>query len=285
MEDLVDHVIAADNINSGRLLRWLSCDNTIDSDNLILRKKYMRLYKLVFKFGGDVLRTYKGPRLIIPVNKWKEWDNMEYHEQTEFAWVVFMQAHQFNREMWTETLWADDRYVWTYYLDLHWETGAYNNLNQIVYKEFLNGENSALKDTYDPDWKNWEDKPDVYLPHSNITVAWDKQKKGWYRNKSFFTWDDFILHSPGTPEGGAWSNQGDPNLWSTPINSNNNSAWGSPLLPPVQLDADNTLVIQPPELIKIEDGSDSSSDSSYSSSSSMSSCNPVMVQSQFLSIS
>ena len=289
MEDLVEHVIAADNINSGRLLRWLSCDNTIDSDDLILRKKYMRLYKLVFKFGGDVLRTLKGPRLIIPADKWKGWDNMEFEDQNEFAWVTFMQAHQFNREMWTESLWADDYYVWTYYLDLHWETGAYNNLNQLVYNEFLTRENSALKDTYDPDWKDWEDKPNVYLPYSNITVVWDKQKKGWYRRKDFFTWNDIILRSPGTPEGGAWSNQGDPNLWNTPINSNSNSAWGSPLLQPIQHDINNTPNDQMPGLTKIEDGtnsdSDSDSDSECSQCSSVSSCHPVMVQSQFFNIS
>ena len=284
MKDLVDHVIAADNINSGRLLKWLSCNSSIEEDNTMLRMKYMRLYKLVFKFGGDVIRTRKGPRLIIPVARWEEWNDMAYDTQLEFAWVVFMQTHQFHRDVWDETLWADDHYIWTYYLDLFWETGAYSNINQMVYKEFLTKENSALKDTCDPLWKELENKPDVYLPYSGITLCWDKYRKGWYRFRDHFTWNEVIAYSPTDPEG-VWLNQGEFKSNKNPINSNSNSAWGSPVLQPSDNSNEDAFNSSMPSLMRIEDDSDDSSDSDISVCSSITSCSPIMVQSQFLSIS
>ena len=295
MQDLVEHVIAVDNICSGRLLAWLSCDYSHVKDDPLLRKRYLKFYKKVISFGGDIIRTTRGPRIIMPIEQWKNWEEMDYKTQDDFSWIIFMMVHQFSPQRWREAFVSNDYSLHSYFIDFMWETGAYNNINQITYKELMQGYIQKLDDSYQPDWIDSEDKPNIYLPTSGTMVCWHKYKKGWYRLKENLTWNDLMWSTQSTPEGGNWPNQEDPEGWKSPTPSKPTSMWGSPShsLTPLEFEIipnpNNSSVSHSnadsaslPDLINLD--SDDSDNESIQTNSTCSSCDPFMFQSQFLSI-
>ena len=283
MQELVEHVIAADNIKSGRMLRWLSCDETIKHDNPTLRRTYTRLYAKVISFGGDIYRTERGPRITIPTDQWKNWDEMDYKAQKDFSWIIYMMTHQFNREMWNRAIQEKSFIANNYFVDLMWETGAYSKLNDITINEFLREENSTLNDSYEPAWINIEDKPNIFLEGSWSRLYWDKKEKGWYRMKNDSTWSDNFYKQI---TGGEWPNQTNPDLWATPPPTHDTSMWGSPSHSNEPIDIDQDWVqpnLSSSSLPNLMDCTPESL-SSCSSDSSLSSYDPKfrMVESQFL---
>ena len=272
MKDLVEHVIVVDNTNSGRVLRWLASDPNIISDNPPLRLSYMELYDKVFSFGGDVHRTARGPRIIIPLEQWKNWSEMDDKSQEDFTYICWMQSLQFNRAVFNNALRGDYSTFRTYIVDLLWESGGYRNLNSMVHDEYKANENWALEDTLNPYWVTSDLKPNIYLPNSRSLVCWDMVRKGWYRSKEVVTWPE--LTKPDT-----WSTTTETNnLWEEAPHSSTPSAWGSPVHSPGPLS---------PYYRPITPSFESDSDSVLSTISDVSiasSCHPSMIQSQFLAL-
>jgi hypothetical protein len=233
MEELVEHVISTDNINSGRVLKWLSCDSSIIDDSISLRHSYIRLYKSVFSFGGEIYRTIWGPRIVIPVDTWKSYDEMDGKSQVEFTRVTYMQAHQYSKRMWNTAIRNYNYNDWVYFNDLMWDTGGYRNLNSIFYDECKRTNNWELKDTYLPSWIGDKSKPDIFLPLSDTVMNWDSYLQGYIKSKNT-EWKHLDLSkSGGWPEHheGAWMSPvhlGD-KAWGAPIPNHNDSAWGSPI--------------------------------------------------------
>jgi len=267
----VEHVIVVDNINTGRTLRWLASDLNIICDDPIIRYQYMNLYEKVFSFGGEVHRTMRGPRIIIPLNQGKNWSEMDESAQKDFTYICWMQSLQFSKAAFNNALRGDYTTFRSYIVDLLWESGGFRNLNNMVFDEYKANENWVLEDTYNPHWVTADLKPNIYLPNSRSEVCWDMVKKGWYRSKNIVTWPE-LTNNPTWPI--------DSNTWEEAPPSTNNASWGSPTHSPRNYSPVSTSLTP----------SDSDSDSILSGVSEVSiastcdSCNPNMVHSQFLKL-
>ena len=260
MQQLIGHVEDTDNINSGRILGWLSCDMTIAKDCGYTRKTYIDLYNEVLYFGGEIFRTTKGPRITIPSHAFENWDKYTSEDKESFAWIVFMHMHQFNRRVWEDALEIREYDLWSYYLDLCWETGAYKNINNIVYNEFRRKENHLLTNDFNSPFLNSDDKPNILLPSTGTTLYWSKELKGWYKAKDAFDWGDFVNYPPDssgekeefcdekyhptlweTGKGKSeWNKEDNGFSWKSLAPSKTTSAWGSPSHSVTNIDENST---------------------------------------------
>ena len=287
MKTLAQHVVAVDNIYSGRLLRWLASDPWIQFDDPKLRKRYLDAYMKISTFGGEIYRTSNGPRFIIPDRLWEDYSNMKPSSQEDFRHVAWMQVAQFNKQVLLAGI--EDVYsvLRNHIVDMFWETGGYRNLNDMVVKEFNENNNYILDSQVDPIWAGADNKPDIFLPASGSIMRWDAIKKGWYRQDTLPPWTDISRPDIDGNYRGNWDIAEEVG-WESP-QSTEYPEWKNgqlptppptrPLTPSLASNysySDDESIDEGPLLYQ------GSSNTSATSLTSLSSCAPEMVESQFL---
>ena len=191
-------------------LQWLFSSPTLVEDNVREHLTLTKLYSQVDHQNSRVFHTQKGLRIIIPEERWNNWQTFSPSSQKEFTRVAWAQLTQFDKHALMASLqdgkldditlyfdFDDDakhnrfwdtelETVHRYYVELITRTGAFHCYNQYIMQELAyNNEPLHLPLMY-----NWDTEGHplhIFLPYSRLMLRWDPKLNKWdYKNPDVF---------------------------------------------------------------------------------------------------